>query len=69
VVLDGSGQAIVLQDLRQKITPDFLVALTFTFEKAGTVTVQVPVATPLTPLPRTPQSGVIEQLEPSGTGE
>jgi copper(I)-binding protein len=57
--LTGTPQALVLENLHKAITPDITVTLTFVFEKAGSVTVTVPVATPLTPLPRTPESGVV----------
>ncbi|MDQ1653413.1 MAG: hypothetical protein QOI35_2613, partial [Cryptosporangiaceae bacterium] len=47
------------QNLRTAIKPDDTVTVTFVFQNAGSVTVTLPVSTPLTPLPRTPESGVI----------
>jgi copper(I)-binding protein len=59
LTLTGSPEALVLQNLRTAIKPDDTVTVTFVFQNAGSVTVTLPVSTPLTPLPRTPESGVI----------
>jgi hypothetical protein len=60
VALDDAGPALVLQNLRKAITPDAFVVVTFTFEKAGSVDVKLPVAPPMTPLPRVTLPDVLE---------
>lgn len=67
VAITASGQQIVLYDLQEDIAPGDLVEVTLRFEKAGAVTLRLPVAPPTTPLPRA--SAVEGVGEHAGAGE
>jgi copper(I)-binding protein len=53
---------LLLTGLKTQLWPGMTISLTFTFDRAGTVTVQVPVQ-----LSKTPQTSVIPA--PSTTGQ
>lgn len=53
VVLGQSGPTVTLVGLSRSLTPAQAVPVTFTFQTAGTVTVDALVATPTSPAPRT----------------
>jgi hypothetical protein len=53
VFLGENAPTVTLVDLAQDLTPAQSIELTFTFERAGDVTVNVPVAVPSTNVPQT----------------
>ena len=53
VFLGRNAPTITLVDLRQELTPAQTIDVTFTFRKAGDVTVPVPVAVPSSNVPQT----------------
>jgi copper(I)-binding protein len=63
ISLDGTGQRLVLQNLRQAIMPGTAVKLVFTFQTAGSGDLTAPVAPPAVPLPRVAESDVLSPPE------
>jgi len=61
VILDATTQQLIVVKLKKDLIPGDLVKVTLEFERAGSVTLELPVATPRSPLPR--ESPVTEDGE------
>jgi copper(I)-binding protein len=64
VILDSTTQQLVLVKVKKELIPGDVVKVTLGFERAGSVTLDLPVAPPPSPLPR--ESPVTEDGEEEG---
>jgi copper(I)-binding protein len=62
----AGGVVVTLTGLTRSLLPAEIVPITFVFEQAGEVTINVPVAVPQTPLPPPPTIDVIGETTPPG---
>jgi len=53
VAVDGDDVRLLLVDLTRPISIGDLIEITLEFERAGSLTLRLPIATPDSPLPRT----------------
>ncbi len=52
VIINGGHPSVTLVGLTRKLLPSRTIPVTFQFARSGAVTMQVPVATPASPVPR-----------------
>lgn len=65
VSFEPGGLIVELQGLSEALLPSVMVPVTFTFERAGTVTVQVPVGVPRTNQPNEVEPFDFNQEQPT----
>lgn len=65
VRLPEDGPHLELRNLTRNLTPNSVVSVTFRFEKAGSVTVRLPMDTPSSPAPRSPIPGWVPPVAPT----
>jgi hypothetical protein len=63
---DAARALLTLNNLAFELTPASELVVTFVFERAGELRMNVPVAPPLSPLPRSAMPEVLEHAEPEG---
>jgi copper(I)-binding protein len=63
VRLPEDGPHLELRNLTKNLTPNSVISVTFRFEKAGSVTMRLPMDTPNTPAPRSPIPGWVPPVE------
>ncbi|MFL6075639.1 MAG: hypothetical protein ACJ73S_19810 [Mycobacteriales bacterium] len=65
VRLADDGPHLELRNLTKNLTPNSVISVTFRFEKAGSVTLRLPMNTPSSPAPRSPIPSWVPPVAPS----